>query len=1300
MTQFLDFLATHWLALLLLVAGGVFGLFAALRRQSRWTFVALAVGCAAFAVGSMTLHGWKWSLSSGGERWSVAGGLIVWSLASLYVMTMANLAFRTPTSDAITGAGGVFLAVVGLFLTFLQAGFADWKGAMLFAHIAVMAVFALYSMALAVVAIARPTVMPTVFGLTHGVLLSAALGGWLGRPLTGFLAEAGKSAIHTTFLSWWFLFLLVLAPLVVLISFRSLSGLGAVRRWVAISLRTLVVVLLVLALAQPKVERPSENMTVIFVVDRSASVPRDLDTEKTGNVIDRRWKRMQELIEGSVTARYGVNRGDQFGVMMFGKRPKLAYPPAPVVGLNGKIDESGVILDENYTDIGAALKLALASFPEGSGRRVVLVSDGNQNLGNVEQQAELAKRNGVVIDTIALAPNSRNESDVLVQAVEAPPVAATGARLPIRVYVRNASPNKEVRGTLELVRVGGQGPDVPDDKKSDIEIDDGPDVQKVDDAGKRLVPAVVRLKPGLNVFKFRDREQARADTSYTYRAKFVPESGQAIGDRIANNTADAAVVARGTRRVLFLTQDRDDERVKHKFVLDVLAKAKIECLEKKATALPKGKTDLGVYLSNFDCIILANVPYDDFTEDQAEVIRTQVYDQGCGLIMLGGPDSFGPGGYQQTPIEAALPVECEIKAKKALGKGGLVLIMHASEMADGNKWQKEMAKLAIQRLNAADMVGVVDYQFGVGGQVNWVIPFQTIGDNKPALYAAVDRMTPGDMPDFDPFVQAAADTLSDPKHNLSVKHCILISDGDPNFSNKGALQKMTDNGITCTTIGVATHSAAEDTKMKAIAEGTKDANGNPGNYHQPKSGKDLPAIYIKETRKISQSFIFDRDFVPVVSLNGPPTEGLPKDLSRLHGFIRTTNKQSPTQSMWIEGPRDAQAPEQEFPILATWRYGLGKSVAFTSDAREDAKGWGRDWARDGLAHKFWENVVNWAMREAESGEVAVTTRYVDGKVRVTVSAENQAKDKNGRPLPLRGLSLRGGVSTPNKPGPGEKAPTITFKPNKNGFYEAEFDATEAGAYFLNVQAEAEELDANGNPILVPLKDKAGREVLDKDGKPIMVPKKRVFGARAGVTVPYSPEFIDLESNTALMKKLAEMTGGVYFDEPTDPAALVKAHDFYRPPPPDVEVQRPALPFWFWLAFAAGVLLFVDVGVRRISLEFKEVRHGARKLWAKVRRGEDLPDDEDGVLSKLGQRKKATAAAIAKRAAQKFEADDAPPDAAPAGADEYAADNEKKGGALPPPPPPRGSTKTEDDGDDFMSRMRKAKQRGQKKPDGE
>src|SRR5262249_52497337 len=159
--------------------------------------------------------------------------------------------------------------------------------------------------------------------------------------------------------------------------------------------------------------------------------------------------------------------------------------------------------------------------------------------------------------------------------------------------------------------------------------------------------------------------------------------------------------------------------------------------------------ELTVYLSNFDCVVIADVPAERFTPAQHEVIRSNTYDQGCGLVFVGGPDSYGAGGYQRAGIEAALPVDCDIKAMKAAGRGGLVLVMHASEMADGNKWQKVIANMAIDRLAPTDMVGVLYYN----GSTKWHVPFQMVGNDRGRLKAMVDTMTPGDMMDFDPFLK-------------------------------------------------------------------------------------------------------------------------------------------------------------------------------------------------------------------------------------------------------------------------------------------------------------------------------------------------------------------------------------------------------------------------------------------------------------------------------------------------------------------------------------------------------------------
>ena len=662
--------------------------------------------------------------------------------------------------------------------------------------------------------------------------------------------------------------------------------------------------------------------------------------------------------------------------------------------------------------------------------------------------------------------------------------------------------------------------------------------------------------------------------------------------------------------------------------------------------------------------MLANVPADLFTNDQMETIRQQVHDQGCGLVMVGGPDAYGPGGYQQTPIEAALPVDCEIKAKKAAGRGGLVLVMHASEMADGNKWQKVIAKLAVQRLGPVDMVGVVD--FGLfGGSVNWQIPFQEIGDDKERLYTKIDKMSPGDMPDFDPFLAAAANTLSDPKHNLSTRHVIVISDGDPIYSGPGmaAVAAMKKAGITCTTIGVATHGVNEDTKMQTIAAGTSDAEGKPGNFHKVTDPTKLPAIYIKETRRISQSFIYKDPFTPTWVARGGPADGLPDALPKLYGFVRTTKKESPLCTMHIEGPVDEQSGAR-FPVLASWRYGLGKAVAFTADALtqpgKGILGWDRAWAGSDIYQKHWEQTVTWAMREAERGNLTLVTEYKDGRIRVLVDAREIGKD--GKEKPVAGLTLKGAISAPSKPGPGEKVPTLDFKPKGAGMYEAEFIAEEAGAYFVRVEGSK------------------GADTFDS--------------ARAGITVPYSPEFADLETNAPLLERVAAATGGTYFKEPDEgmAAKLAGSADFFRKAPTSI---RALLPFWYWLVFAAAFLLLFDVGARRISLESKELRQWFGQRWAKLRRHTVEETEEDGALGNLMRRKQATSDTLAKkRASRKFDVEDAPAgEAAPAGADDYAS--KTSGPPLPSAPPVREAKPAEEDGDDFLTRMRKAKERGKK-----
>ncbi|MGL6074093.1 MAG: VWA domain-containing protein [Fimbriiglobus sp.] len=1216
----------------------------------------------------------------------------IWLALPLVLLGVVCFALAARTRfGLIGGVGFVSFALGGVLL---QGSVSVSETSVRWATLVAGAALGLWLFSLVVMFIFR--VWSYAWGLFLWSLLLVGAGAWGLRPASLGVLEALGSVRGLQFVRPEWLVLLIFVPVIYVISRRSLSGMGATRKWAAISFRCLGVAALALALAEPRLRRPTENATVLFVVDRSFSIPQELDpTKLETETVDRRWERVKGFMEQAVQKRPASHKEDQVGLVLFGKRPRLALPPALVDRMPIDERQAGPV-DGNYTDIGAAIKLALASFPQGTGKRIVLVSDGNENIGTAEEQANVAKNNGVQIDTIALAPGYRNENEILIQAIESPQSVAQGQRLPVRVLVRNASPDKVVDGRLDVVKVSAT-------ETLPVEIEDSPQILE---PGR---PAKVRLMPGLNVFRFRDRVDPSGDSSFTFRATFAPTESRPVaggiastglpGDRIENNRVETAVVSRGQRRVLLLDESEPgSNRSTHEHLLSTLrfelskkenkAQVKLRVDRLPADKLPTDKGELGVFLTNYDAVILANVPFERFTNEQAEMLRSQVYDQGCGLVMIGGPDSFGAGGYQGTPIEAALPVDCEIKALKAAGKGGLILIMHASEMADGNKWQKDIGKLAIQRLGPADMIGVVQYGWGGGSGVTWHIPFQQVGEvdstTRNNILAKLDSMVPGDMPDFDPFLVAAYDTLSDPKYNLATKHCILISDGDPNYSGPGqaAVKKMSDGGITCTTVGVATHGGAEKSKLKVIAEGTKDGDGKKGNFYDVTNPNQLPAIYIKESRRVSQSFIYKEPFVPKITASGGSSEvlpqGLPNALPRLKGFVRTTMKQNILAGMSLEGP--SPYPDQQFPLLASWRYGLGKAVAFTSDARTqpgaEKQYWDEEWVGSELYRKFWEQLINWVMREPERGKLTMTTEYRDGRVRVVADVRDE-KDR-----PVVGVTLKGAVTSPKNLAPGEKAPVLEFKPKGGGLYEAEFPAEEAGSYFVNVNALEAEKDAKGGL------------VMNADGTAKL---KSMDAGRAGVTVPYSPEFADLESNTPLMKRIAEITGGQFHTEaPEDLAKMLAEGALFRDPP---ETTRAILPFWFWLVFAAAVLLFFDVAMRRISLETKEVNAFAARVWKFLRQSASYTEADD-TLDRLSKVKKNTSATLDTRKAKRFEPDaNMSIDPAPAGADDYAAETDARGPSLAAPPKgDRPDAPPPEDPGDTLAKLRKARDRAKHRKD--
>lgn len=1017
--------------------------------------------------------------------------------------------------------------------------------------------------------------------------------------------------LRLAFLSpWWLALLPLILPPLLFLSFRSLAGLGKVRRALAILLRSAVVTLLVLALAQLQIVKRNDAMTTLFLLDASQSLPSD-------------WRGpMIQFVNGAIEQHR--RPGDLAGLIAFGRDAKVDNPPAEY---NETITGLEASVDPEYTDLGAGIKLALATFPRDTARRIVILSDGNENRGDAYEQANIANGLGVQIDVLPISYKYENE--VLVEKISLPPDVKKGETVNINVVVRASQPTA---GTLQLN-------------------------QDVDGSTVALDAMPVELQRGVNVFSL--KQTINEPNFYTYTAQFVPDEAAAVGlreDRAVNNFADGFTQYRGEANVLLIEGSARE--------FDELVQALRE-RELNVTVLTAGEitggglvggdplpTDVSE-LQKYDAIILGNVPKDAFTDAQHDLFASAVHDQGIGLIMLGGDKSFGAGGWMNTPVEKALPVDMQIPALKVKGKAAMVMIMHASEIPEGNYWQQVVAKEALKTLSSYDYAGMLHWE----GQEAWLFTLREIGGSQAAMLRAIDRMTPGDMPDMTPSLQMGLQALLSKKDAMS-KHMIIISDGDPTPPTPQILNQLAAAKVTVTAILTAAHGndLAAQNVMQNLARRTK------GRFYNVTNPRALPRIYQKEARLISRPLIFEgppASWAPGVAYLSEPLAGLPEALPPISGLVLSSIKENELVEVPITSPFPTG---QTNPVLAHWTYGLGRSVAFTSDA---GRKWAAQWPSWENYASFWSQIVRWSLRPVDRGNITVSLRREGGEIKVVVDA----LDANNQFLNF--LQFRGNVNRPDRAldAPAEPIELAQVAPGK---YEATIrDAEARGNYFVTLGYRG----AEGTQGVVT----------------------------TGLSVPYSDEYRELQSNPLTLEKLADATGGEVLEWQVGPdgrpdlRATVAGADVFRrdrdrPPP------RSFKPIWPWLLWFACCTFLLDVAVRRIAPDFERLGRNAADAWKKLRGREVAPRDE--YMEKLRSRKAEVGEQIDRgRAATRFEppVPVAPP-TAPIGEPLLEGEGPDRPRTDPRPQaeqPPGLSPdrpKPADDADSYTNRLLKAKKK--------
>lgn len=807
--------------------------------------------------------------------------------------------------------------------------------------------------------------------------------------------------------------LALLAAPVVLLGMRSLVGLGPVRRWVALGVRLLLLLVVVLILAGARWQRTNKDLEVIVCRDisQSTQLVRDYPAANLTESID------QWLHDVSDKSRKPAD--DRIGVVSFAGHALIDALPGPVLALDTRaVREPGP-----GTDIAGGIQLALATLHRDAMHRLALITDGNGNKGDLDAAVTAAAAQHVPIDVMPLHYDVKNE--VLIERFIAPQWKRENEPFTLEVVLRSTN-DVPVMGTLTVTH---QGRPMDMDPRT-------PGIQP----SRR-----VTLMPGRNVERVVVPPQEGSDLIHEFHASFVADhvnnaqitaeanggsGASAVGGRhggaedepgdtiTENNSADAFTFIRGKGKVLYVD---NVERGRGSLLRDALAGEGINLETISPDNFPRNL----VQMQNYDAVILANVPRGPggISEEQQKMLAGYVHDTGGGLVMIGGDRALGAGGWQGSKLEEVLPVGMDIPAVRQIPKGALVMIIDEIEQPEGNYWAEQCALRAVETLSARDDVGIVSWH----GAPVWDYPLQPKGDGARAT-AAIKAMDPSDMPSFEEMMQAALDgsggnpgILSD---DARQKHVVIISDDDPQPPLRSTLDRYIAAKISVSCVIDFPEGNVEDRSiMQRIALSTR------GRCYGPITSElaQLPQIFIKEATVVRRSMIFeDHDGIPV---QPPKYSELIKGMSSfppVYGLVLTSRKNDPQVSVPLSAGRWSD------PLLAHWQTGLGKAVVWTSDAYDS---WAANWVASGDFAKFWAQVVRGVSRPPQSSDFEVQTDA--GAEKGHISVEAIGKDS----AYLNFLSIHGHVV-----GPDAKQQEVHLMQTGPGTYAGDFDVDAPGNY--------------------------------------------------------------------------------------------------------------------------------------------------------------------------------------------------------------------------------------------------------------
>ncbi len=807
------------------------------------------------------------------------------------------------------------------------------------------------------------------------------------------------------------------------------------KKYLTLTIRGIFLLCLVLALADMSIVKTSKDTTTIFLSDLSNSISGNRDE-------------MKQFIREALQSK---QEKDQVASIVFGKDVELEAKVTDHVTAN--ILESQV--NASYTDIEQALIKSMTVMPKDTNKRIVLLTDGKENKGDVGKLVHAIKQENIDIKVKLL--ESHMNSEVYVDSFYIPQKVNLGEQFQAHMDIY-ATMDTEAKVTL---------------------IADG----------EKLTTEKMSLTKGSNKYVLNDTAKKMGFVNYELLIEPVHDTVT------INNSYSAFTLVKSSPKILILYDQATDATQLEK-IADSLG---LEYDSMQSSMAPTRMENLLKYKS----IILCNVSADKLDNGFLDQLDSYVKDFGGGMVAIGGENAYALGGYYKTPLETVLPVNMHMRGIKDKPSVAMMLVIDKSgSMAGLNlKLAKEAAVRTLEVLEDRDEIGVVAFD----DKAYNVVDVQK-AENRESIQESILGIEQGGGTSILPALREAYQKLS--LSTAEIKHIILLTDGQAeNAGYESLLANMSDDKITLSTVGIG---GSTDTRLLNYL-----ASSGHGRFYLTKDGLSIPRIFAKEAFLATRTYLNNATFTPEISsyhsiLSSVYNEGLPQ----LHGYVGTSPKDAATVLL--------SSPMKD-PILVTWQYGLGKTVAWTSDLSGQ---WSSDYNAWGLNNILWQNIIHYTIENYSREPIELESTYEDGEVQVTLTTSGDGDH-------LLDTSVQ--IQTPSN-----KSVTLDLEPVRKGVYTGSFLPDEIGSYML---------------------------------KGIQKDQGQVLGTGlGGITVPYSEEYKIVKNTT--FKEFIEQVSGEYIQD---------ADEVFSQLDDKVKTKENATN---GLLIIAMVIWIVDIAIRRLNVTAK------------------------------------------------------------------------------------------------------------------